>query len=797
MTKLIMSLLIILLGINLIITADAQVQSMSNTVAGTNASTAINATSQNKIVQILGIDSTAFPKLKINVFIDKLCAMAGNSKNENFKVKENGRDAAIDNFYFTGNASGHRLDLAVVFDDTGSMQPEIDAMKSKVKGLTDTIKASGLDANYSLVSFKDSISVKTKWTNDPTVFKKNVDALAADGGGDEPEDSMDAIEAALSMGFRPDAQKIVLVITDAHAHYKNDSSSFSNCTREEIEKDLRKSGVIFIPVSPTFDKPSKYVDLRIVANDIQSIWIDMKSANFSTILEQFKGIITGNYVIEYTSPDQTTFGNRNVTVTVEVPGCVADSASSSYSVTTPNAPPIINDLVAEQSNGTAITWIANATDLENDPIVYRFFFNNKTVTEWIKVNKWILNTLDADVGNNTIEVQIRDGKHEGIDSYDDFKTVQFTLSSMKLMSQKWEKTFGGSLNDRTFSVQQTSDGGYILAGWTNSSGAGGEDAWLIKTDLLGNKEWEKTFGGSGLDNAKSVQQTGDGGYILAGYTTSYGTGSGDAWLIKTDSSGNKEWDKTFGGSGANGATSVHQTSDGGYIIVGHARGSGIIEPWLIKTDASGNKVWDKTLGGSALDEETSVQQTSDGGYIIAGYGYSFGSGIFESWLIKTDSLGNKVWDKTFDGYWANSVQQTSDGGFIIAGLAVSSGAGHDDGWLMKTDSSGNKKWDKILVVSAFDDFDDANSVQQTSDGGYIIAGGTNSSVARGSGGWLIKTDSYGNKVWDKTFGGSALDEADSVQQTIDGGYIIAGDTNSFGAGGSDGWLIKTDANGNT
>jgi hypothetical protein len=226
MTKWIIVILVLASAINMISALDAQAQPIGSSIAKNNVSNAINATENitlnNKIVQILGIDQTVFPKVKANVFINKFCAMAGNLKKEDFKVKENANEAVIDNFYFTGKAFGQKLDLAIVFDDTGSMVGEISAMKSKVKDLTDTIKASGIDANYSLVSFKDSVSVKTKWTNDPTVFKKNVDALSADGGGDEPEDSLDAIEAVLSMGFRPDAQKVILVITDAHAHFKDD-----------------------------------------------------------------------------------------------------------------------------------------------------------------------------------------------------------------------------------------------------------------------------------------------------------------------------------------------------------------------------------------------------------------------------------------------------------------------------------------------------------------------------------------------------------------------------------------------
>ena len=204
------------------------------------------------------------------------------------------------------------------------------------------------------------------------------------------------------------------------------------------------------------------------------------------------------------------------------------------------------------------------------------------------------------------------------------------------------KTFGGEGGDWARSVQQTSDGGYILAGQTGSFGAGSYDAWLIKTDANGNKVWDKTFGGSSYDEANAVQQTSDGGYILAGETYSFGTGSYDAWLIKTDANGNKVWDKTFGGISSDGAYSVQQTSDGGYILAGSTDsfGAGSSDAWLIKTDADGNKVWDKTFGGISGDVASAVQQTKDGGYILAGYTGSFGAGVYDAWLIKTDAEGN-------------------------------------------------------------------------------------------------------------------------------------------------------------
>jgi hypothetical protein len=358
--------------------------------------------------------------------------------------------------------------------------------------------------------------------------------------------------------------------------------------------------------------------------------------------------------------------------------------------------------------------------------------------------------------------------------------------------EEWSKTLGGTNDDGATYVQQTSDGGYILVGDTFSYGAGDFDVWLIKTDANGNQQWSKTFGGTDFESAWFVQQTSDGGYMIAGGTYSYGAGNDDVWLIKTDANGNQQWSNTFGSTNYDWAYFGQQTSDGGYILAGctNSYGAGNDDAWLIKTDTNGNQQWSKTFGGTDYDCANSVQQTSDGGYMIAGGTNSYGAGNDDVWLIKTDTNGNQQWSKTFGGTdydWASSVQQTSDGGYILAGCTNSYGAGNDDAWLIKTDTNGNQQWSKTFGST---DYDWANSVQQTSDGGYMIAGGTNSYGAGNDDVWLIKTDTNGNLQWSKTFGGAYDDWAWSVQQISDGGYILAGVTYSYGAGNADAWLIK-------
>jgi hypothetical protein len=363
------------------------------------------------------------------------------------------------------------------------------------------------------------------------------------------------------------------------------------------------------------------------------------------------------------------------------------------------------------------------------------------------------------------------------------------------------KTYGGIWYDVATSVQQTSDGGYIVAGITNFFGAGNYDILLLKTDANGNIIWAKTYGGTNYDYASSVRQTSDGGYIVAGWTESFGAGNRDVLLIKTDANGNIIWAKTYGGTGSDIANSVQQTSDGGYIVGGntYSFGTGWYNIFLIKTDANGNIIWAKTYGSPHWDWASSVQQTSDGGYIVAGETDFYG--IYDKciFLIKTDASGNIIWAKIYtpgipigiDSTFL--VQQTSDGGYIVAGYSPG-GAGAYDILLMKTDANGNIIWAKTYGGTSLDW---ASSVQQTSDGGYIVAGITNSFGAGNYDILLLKTDANGNIQWAKTYGGTYDDWASSVQQTSDGRYIVVGGTGSFGAGAYDFFLIKTDENGSS
>lgn len=361
----------------------------------------------------------------------------------------------------------------------------------------------------------------------------------------------------------------------------------------------------------------------------------------------------------------------------------------------------------------------------------------------------------------------------------------------------WTRTFGGTFNEQGRCVKQTTDGGFIIAGSRSSPPAHGADVYLIKTDAQGNEAWHQLFGGINGDGGRCVQQTTEGGFIIAGNTYSYGAGSTDVYLIKTDAQGNETWSRTFGGHEVEKGRSVQQTEDGGYIIAGYTSsfGVGSYDFYLIKTDAQGHEIWSQTFGGIWADMAYSVQQTNDGGYIIAGIKYYNSMMVMppdcDFYLVKTDQDGNEIWSQTFgDGPGGLTdkgrfVRQTSDGGYILVGQSYCFGPGYF--CLIKTDGSGNQVW---LQSLGGDIGNRGYSVQQTSDGGYVAAGVTADLIISGTDVYLIKTDPQGNEIWSQTFGGRSMDHGYSVWQNSDGGYIVTGITYSFGAGNSDVYLIR-------
>jgi hypothetical protein len=392
---------------------------------------------------------------------------------------------------------------------------------------------------------------------------------------------------------------------------------------------------------------------------------------------------------------------------------------------------------------------------------------------------------------NTTLTGLLDGTHSLIIyAYDNnigiSKYINFSIESTKL--QEWEKTFGGGSSDWARSIIQTSDSGYVLAGHTLSYSVG-EDAYVVKIDNNGQEMWSKTFGGVGNDAAHSIIQTSDSGYILVGKTmSSYSVGRDDVYIVKIDNNGEKMWKEIFGGVGDDGAYSIIQTSNG-YVLSGYANPYGSDgNGYVVKTNNYGEIMWDKTYGGLHVEFINSIIKTSDGGYVLAGSTKSQSAGNYDVYIVKTDSYGGKIWEKKFGGIGydeAKSIIQTSDG-YVFAGYTWSSGAGGYDAYVMKIDNNGEKIWEKTFGGVSYEG---ANSIIQTSDG-YVFAGRTSSYGAGNSDAYVVKIDNNGKEMWSKTFGGVRQEVANSIIQTSDGSYVLAGWTHSYGAGSNDAYVVK-------
>ncbi len=336
----------------------------------------------------------------------------------------------------------------------------------------------------------------------------------------------------------------------------------------------------------------------------------------------------------------------------------------------------------------------------------------------------------------------------------------------------WSQAFGWELNDEAYALVETVDGGYALAGETNSFGEKWEwHGLLVKTDSTGALEWNKTYS----VRFRSLVVTSDGGFALVGGGT----------LMKTDSYGNVEWTQTYPVS----AHTLIKTPDGGFAIG--------CKNHLVKTDADGNMQWSQTFERTSNFEQIfSMIQTSDGGYALAGKKIveivDVGARTNDFWLIKTDSYGNIEWNQTYAlGAYdqADEVIETSDGGYALVGLVTTldiQGGLLSNVCLMKTDGYGNKEWSKTYERTQIGNVED---IIQTSDEGYTIAGRSQGDFC------LSKTDRNGNVEWNQTYGGPNSEVLYSCIMTSDGGYAMTGYTGSYGAGGADFWLVKTDSRG--
>ena len=371
-------------------------------------------------------------------------------------------------------------------------------------------------------------------------------------------------------------------------------------------------------------------------------------------------------------------------------------------------------------------------------------------------------------------------------------------------STAWDKLYGGELDDEAAAIVQTGDGGYVIAGTTYSFGAGSADFWLIKLDSSGNMQWNHTYGGPEADVAAAMIHTSDGGYAITGKTHSFGAGDSDFWLIKVDSSGSMQWNRTYGQATAEVATSMIQTSDGGYALAGYStENDSNTDGWLVKTDSAGNMQWNRTHGGANGDYANSVIQTSDGGYALAGRTYSFGDRIYvpRCWLVKTDAEGNMEWERTYRDededskkFEAFSVVQTGDGGYTFAASAGYI-IGIVDALVAHVDSYGNMEWNVTWgpVYPAI-----TSSMIQTTDGGYAISGwiylGQHPSVSSYL--FLFTVDSNGTLQWGSLYDGLGYNFALFTVQTDDGGYAMAGTTQSKEDDAhSEVWFARVDASG--
>ena len=327
--------------------------------------------------------------------------------------------------------------------------------------------------------------------------------------------------------------------------------------------------------------------------------------------------------------------------------------------------------------------------------------------------------------------------------------VYFPATTQAQPEALWTKTYEGNGLGMFHSMEETTDGGFVLGGVTYGPVSG--DFWLVRTDTNGDTLWTRTYGGTSLDYARDIDQTSDGGYILIGTTYSFGPGGIAFYVVKTDSIGNMDWQDSYGSSGLDRGLSIAETDDGSYLLTGELdTPDRDTQMWIVKIDSSGGTLWTKSYGGNNQEAGRSLRKLNTGGYIIAGWTESFGAGGINAWLVRIADNGDTLWTRTYGGEGreiAIDVRQTSDGGFIIVGLEGIHSERSENILLIKTNSFGDTLW--TYSYDGGGQNDEGHSVIQTSDGGYIFTGFTIPYFNAGARMWLVRTNSIGDTLWTK------------------------------------------------
>ena len=358
----------------------------------------------------------------------------------------------------------------------------------------------------------------------------------------------------------------------------------------------------------------------------------------------------------------------------------------------------------------------------------------------------------------------------------------------------WARTYGWPGGGETAGGNLLVSGGaYWVPASTPSVGAGQSDGWLLKLDADGIPVWEKTYGGTGSDLLRLAVAPTGGGVVVAGRTNSFGAGGLDVWALHLDTDGNVLWEKAYGGGSNEALNGLCTTADGGTAFVGNTQsfGAGGNDVWIVKLNADGTIAWQETLGGTNEDTALEIFELSGGGYLVSGTSRSFTPAFDDFWILRLDATGGVLWQFRFGGATvtaiATSGMETSDGGFIVAGITRPNTSSDSDAWVIKLFSGGAVDWQRTYGGAAPDS---VWSIREIASGGYVLSGTTQSFGGGSDDVWALRLDASGNVSWQMAFGGVVIDTGAHLAPAIGGGFVLKADTGSFGSGSSDLWMLR-------